>query len=282
MVLGYETQDLPAPVPSVHNEILSEFRSREPGELPGALASALERSESARRANLDRLNKIRGAHVQINLNLGHIPRLFVRLSTLSERFLAFSESDSQHVEPYREGMKDLTTKVKAQQQALTGALFTLGRMVRLYGRHHLLQSYTNHFLQDPPTKELVSLGRKPSMTGLSTTAFPLAEEEWTLATPASIARDRSEGTTRTRLQEPFTIISMPHRAFPPHCPSNRISLDGVSRYVPLHTQEVHDDRPVRFAIYGWPHCHQDSVVLDGIHQLMNLGFVLTDLSPFRT
>ena len=132
MVLDYETKDLPAPVPSLHNEILSEFRSRELGELPGALASALERSESARRVNLDRLNKIRGARVQYNLNLGHMPRLFVRLSALFERFLALSESDSQHVEPYREGVKDL---IKAQQQALTGALFILDRMVRLYGRH---------------------------------------------------------------------------------------------------------------------------------------------------
>jgi hypothetical protein len=56
---------------------------------------------------------------------------------------------------------------------------------------------------------------------------------------------------------------MPHRAFPLHCQSNRVSLDGMSRYVPLNAQEVHDDRPVRFTIYGWSHFHKD-------------------LSPFRT
>jgi hypothetical protein len=34
MVLEYETLELPAAVPSVHNNILSEFRSREPGCYP--------------------------------------------------------------------------------------------------------------------------------------------------------------------------------------------------------------------------------------------------------
>ena len=41
MALEYETLELSAPVPSVHNDILSDLRSREPGELPGALALAL-------------------------------------------------------------------------------------------------------------------------------------------------------------------------------------------------------------------------------------------------
>jgi hypothetical protein len=36
MVLDYETQALPAPVPSVHNKILSEFHNQVPGDLPGA------------------------------------------------------------------------------------------------------------------------------------------------------------------------------------------------------------------------------------------------------
>ena len=282
LVLEYKIVELPAPVPSVHNDILSDFRSCESGELPGALAIALERAESAHRANLERLTAIRGTRVQINLNLGNIPRIFVRLSALSERLLALSDSDTQHAQPYRDGMQALTAKIKQQQRALTGALFTLDRMVRLYGRHILLQSYTTHFLRDPVTQERVSQGRKPSMTGLSTTAFSLAEEEWTLATPASIAQARGEGNSRTRLQEPFAIIPMPHRAFPLHCQSNRVSLEGVSRYVPLKAHTVYDDRPVRFTIYGWSHCHQDSAVLEGIHQLMNLGYVLTDLSPFRT
>jgi hypothetical protein len=74
MVLEYETLELPALVPSVHNDILNDFRSCESGELPGALAIALERAESAQqRANLDRLTGIRGTRVQINLNLGQHP-----------------------------------------------------------------------------------------------------------------------------------------------------------------------------------------------------------------
>ena len=211
MVLEYEILELPAPVPSAHNDILSDLCSCESGELPGALAIALERAESAHCANLDRLTAIRGTRVQINLNLEHIPRLFVRLSTLSERFLALSESDSQHVQLYQVGVQDLTAKVRVQQRALTGALFTLDIMVRLYGRHIRLQSYTKYFLRDPLTQDRVSQGRKPLMTGLSTTAFSLAEEEWTLATPASIAQARSEGTSRTRLQEyPGALRHYPH------------------------------------------------------------------------
>jgi hypothetical protein len=69
MVLEYEILELPAPVPSVHNDILSDFPSCESAELPGALAIALERAESAHHANLDRLTAIRGTRVQINLNL---------------------------------------------------------------------------------------------------------------------------------------------------------------------------------------------------------------------
>ena len=38
MVLEYEILELPATVPSVHNNILSYFRSCASGELPGALA----------------------------------------------------------------------------------------------------------------------------------------------------------------------------------------------------------------------------------------------------
>jgi hypothetical protein len=92
-----------------------------------------------------------------------------------------------------------------------------------------------------------------------------------LATPASIAQARSEGPGRTRLQEPFAVIPMPHRAIPLHCPSRSVSLDGVSRYVPLSPLEIHDDLPVRFTIYGWSHYHQDNTVLDGIHELIYLG-----------
>ena len=114
----------------------------------------------------------------------------------------------------------MTTGIKAQQRALNGALLDLDRMVRLYGLHLLLQSYTTHFLRDANTQGLVQQGRKPPMTGLSTTAYPLTEEDWELATPATIAQARSEGPMRTRLQEPFALIPMPHRAFPLHCPSS--------------------------------------------------------------
>ena len=131
-------------------------------------------------------------------------------------------------------------------------------------------------------QDLVQQGRRPPMTGLSTTAYPLTEEDWELATPATIALARGEGPTRTRLQEAFALIPMPQRAFPLHCPSNSVALDGVIRYVPLSPQTIYDELPVRFTLYGWAHAHQDDKVLEGIQQLMGLGFKLTDVSAFRT
>ena len=246
------------------------------------MATAIERAEEEHRANLERLTALRGTRVSINLHLQNIPRIYVRLADVTERLLALNETEAQHTQPFRDAIKALTAKIKQQQQALTGALFTLDRMVRLYGRHILIQSYTNHFLRESSTEERVTQGRKPSMVGLSTTAFPLAEEEWSLATSASIARARSEGNARTRRQEPFALIPMPHRAFPLHCQSKRVSLDGVSRLMPLQAHTTHDDHPVRLTLYGWSQSHQDAAILEGIQQLRNLGFVLTDLSPFRT
>jgi hypothetical protein len=60
MVLEYEIQELLPPTPSIHNEIVGVFRNQEPGDLLGALASALERSESAHKANLASLTVIKG------------------------------------------------------------------------------------------------------------------------------------------------------------------------------------------------------------------------------
>jgi hypothetical protein len=182
LVLDYNISDPPAPVPPVQNEIVGLFRSSESSMLPGALATAIERAEEAHRDNLERLTAIWGTRIRINLHLQNIPRIFVRLAVVTERLLALSEAEAQHTRPYRDAIKALTAKIKQHQQALTGALFTLDRMVRIYGHHILIQSYTNHFLRESSTEERVTQGRKPSMVGLSTTAFPLAEEEWSLAT----------------------------------------------------------------------------------------------------
>ena len=84
--------------------------------------------------------------------------------------------------------------------------------------------------------------------------------------------------------DPFCTwrTSWPQRAFPLHCPSSSVALDGVVRYVPLSPQTIYDELPVRFTLYGWSHVHQDDQVLEGIQQLMGLGFNLTDVSAFRT
>ena len=66
---------------------MGTFRNQEPNELLGALASALERSELAHKVKLARLTEIKGQRVQINLNLGHIPRLLLRLADVTNFFL---------------------------------------------------------------------------------------------------------------------------------------------------------------------------------------------------
>jgi hypothetical protein len=273
LVLEFIISDPPAPVPAIQTEIVGMFRSSEPSELPGALAKAIARAEEVHLANLERLTALRGERVSINLHLQNIPRIYVRLTAVHERLLALVEADAQLALPFREAIKALTAKIKQQQQALTGALFNLDRMVRLYGRHILIQSFTNHFLRESSTEERVTQGRKPPMVGLSTTAFPLAEEEWPLATSASIARARSEGNARTRRQEPFALIPMPQRAFPLHCQSPRVALDGVSRYQPLKAHSIYDDHPVRLTLYGWSQSHQDAAVLEGIQKLRDLAWL---------
>jgi len=149
------------------------------------------------------------------------------LADVNNLFLTLVGSALEAAASYRASVLNLTTRVKSQQRALDGALLDVDRMMRLYGRHLLLQSYTTHFLRDDNTESLVQQGRKPPMTGLSTTAYPLTEEDWELAQPATIAQARSEGSMRTRLQEAFALIPMPHRAFPLHCPSSSVFLDGV-------------------------------------------------------
>ena len=77
MVLEYEIQELLPPTPSIHNEIVGHFCNQEPGDLS-------QRSESAHKAYLASLTVINGHRVQINLNLGHIPRFLIWLSFLPD------------------------------------------------------------------------------------------------------------------------------------------------------------------------------------------------------
>ena len=134
------------PNPSIHNEIVGTSRNQEPNELLGALATAIERSELAHKVNLARLTEIKGQRVQINLNLGHIPRLLLRLADVTNSFLTLDGSASQAVAPYRASVQGMTTGIKAQQRALNGALLDLDRMLRLYGSSPLAPVIHHPFL----------------------------------------------------------------------------------------------------------------------------------------
>ena len=83
MIDEHAFMELTPPEPSIHNELVGLFRNQEPSGLPGALATAIERSELTRNLNLARLTEIKGYRVKVNLNLGHIPRLLLRLSDVN-------------------------------------------------------------------------------------------------------------------------------------------------------------------------------------------------------
>ena len=83
MIVEHAFMELMPPEPSIHNELVGLFRNQEPSGLPGALATAIERSEVTRNLNLARLTEIKGYRVRVNLKLGHIPRLLINLSDVN-------------------------------------------------------------------------------------------------------------------------------------------------------------------------------------------------------
>ena len=114
LVLEFIISDPPAPLPAIQNELVGMFRSSVPSELPGALAKAIERAEEVHVANLKQLTALRGKRVSITLHLQNIPRIYVRLTAVTERLLALKEADALHAPPFREAIKALSAKIKQQ------------------------------------------------------------------------------------------------------------------------------------------------------------------------
>ena len=165
--------ELTPPEPSLHNELVSLFRNPASSGLPGALAAAIERSEEARNLNLARLTELKGYRVRVNLNLGHIPRLLINLSDVNNTLLTLVGPELVAVAPYRASVQNLTARVKSQQRALHGALLDVDRLIRLYGRHLLIQSYTNHFLRDDATSRPSTARAEATHDGAQYYGIPL-------------------------------------------------------------------------------------------------------------
>ena len=152
MIVDHVFMELMPPEPSIHNELAGLFRNQEPSGIPGALATVIERSELTRNLNLARLKEIKGYRVKVNLNLGRIPRLLLNLSDVNNTLLTLVGPELVATAPYRSGVQHLIARVNSQQRALNGALLDVDRMMRLYGRHLLIQSYTTHFLWEDNRK----------------------------------------------------------------------------------------------------------------------------------
>ena len=72
------------------------------------------------------------------------------------------------------------------------------------------------------------------------------------------------------------------QAYPLHCDSEHISLQGVDPYLPGAPQTTFDSEPVRLTMYAWNLQCTDDQILEVIHLLNNTNCCLSDITGCRT
>ena len=117
-------------------------------------------------------------------------------------------------------------------------------------RHLLIQSHRVTYLTSDDVTNRVTQGRTPGFLGLSNEAFDLDHLEWLTASAETIARIRSDGPQRQRRREPFALLHPLEQAYPLHCDSEHISLQGVDPYLPGAPQTTFDSEPARLTLYA--------------------------------
>ena len=91
-----------------------------------------------------------------------------------------------------------------------------------------------------------------------------------------------DGPQRQRRQEPFASLPPLEQAYPLHCDSEYISLQGVKPFLPGAPQTTFDQEPVRLTMYAWSlHCTDDQI-LECIRLLNQSNWCLSDISGCRT
>ena len=117
--------------------------------------------------------------------------------------------------------------------------------------------------------------------GLSNKAYALDHLEWLTASAETIARIRLDGPQRQRRQEPFALLPPLEQAYPLHCDSEHISLQGVDPYLPGAPQTTFESEPVRLTLYAWNLQCTDDQILEGIRLLNCTNWGLSDITSCR-
>ena len=272
----------PIPLPSIQNEIVSRFRQAEPADLPGVLiamtqlaSDQLEKSKVLAQSVADTMNICSDLTHEGQSTLTAVEALLARLT----------EEDAVSDEgafPYRLALQQMQTHLPTHI-AHVSALGKQANDVHLtFTRHLLIHSHRVTYLSSELVKDRVAQGRTPRILGLSNEAYGLDHLEWHTASSQTIASTRADGPQRQRRQEPFASMPPLEQAYPLHCDSVHISLQGVDPYFPGAPQTEFDSEPVRLTLYAWNIQCTDDEILEGIRLLNNTRWELTNTTTCRT
>ena len=154
------------------------------------------------------------------------------LEALLERLTAVDAVDNAMAFPYRLSLQQMLLHLPTHVARISAAGQTANDTHLTLTRHLLIQSHRVAHLTSDDVKDRVTQGRTPRILGLSNEAYALDHLEWLTASAETIARIRSDGPQRQRRQEPFALLPPLEQAYPLHCDSEHISLQGVDPYLP--------------------------------------------------
>ena len=184
--------------------------------------------------------------------------------------------------PYRLSLQQMLLHLPTHVARISAAGKTANDTHLTLTRHLLIQSHRVAHLTSDDVKDRVTQGRTPRILGLSNEAYALDHLEWLTASAETIARIRSDGPQRQRRQEPFALLPPLEQAYPLHCDSEHISLQGVDPYLPGAPQTAFESEPVRLTLYAWNLQCTDDQILEGIRLLNNTNWGLSDITSCRT
>ena len=272
----------PIPLPSIQNEIVSRFRQAEPADLPGVLiamtqlaSDQLEKSKVLAQSVADIMSLCSDLTHEGQSTLTAVEALLARLTEED----AVSDVGAF---PYRLALQQMQTHLPTH----IGHVSALGKQANdvhlTFTRHLLIHSHRVTYLSSELLKDRVAQGRTPRILGLSNEAYGLDHLEWHTASSQTIASTRADGPQRQRRQEPFASMPPLEQAYPLHCDSVHISLQGVDPYFPGAPQTEFDSEPVRLTLYAWNIQCTDDEILEGIRLLNNTRWELTNTTTCRT
>ena len=226
----FQTPIWPLPLPSIQNEIVTQFRKAAKEDLPEVLAAvtllASEQLEQSKRMATTMADTMTSCS-----DLIHESQVICDdLEALLERLTAVDAVANAMAFPYRLSLQQMLLHLPTHVARISAAGKTANDTHLTLTRHLLIQSHRVAHLTSDDVKDRVTQGRTPRILGLSNEAYALDHLEWLTASAETIARIRSDGPQRQRRQEPFALLPPLEQAYPLHCDSEHISLQGVDPY----------------------------------------------------